>query len=370
VSERGGKLHLLLGCTGLNWMRLALRYGRSVDRSHLDRVRRITLATAAGTPIRLAEALRYRRQITRQALRPPVFILGHWRSGTTNMHNLLLQDPQYGYVSLLHAVAQAYFLTAGDRFRKLLAHRLPATRPMDAVPVGLDEPMSEDFAMAPISDLTHYHGYFFPREADATFRRTVLFENVPPGVVERWGRTYVRMLKKVTLAHDGRRLVLKNPPNTGRIRQLVKLFPGAKFIHVARNPFVVYESTLKLMDRFHTTYALQDYDRQTVEEQILQRYRMLMERYFADRDLIPPGNLVEVRHEDVERDAVGVLEGIYRDLDLPGFENARPRLERYVASVSDYQKNVYDFSPLTVSRVRETLRFLLERWDYDLPTGG
>ena len=30
-----------------------------------------------------------------------IFIIGHWRSGTTHLHNLMAQDPQMGYTTNL-----------------------------------------------------------------------------------------------------------------------------------------------------------------------------------------------------------------------------------------------------------------------------
>ena len=31
----------------------------------------------------------------------PIFIIGHWRSGTTHLHNLFSQDPQFGSINFL-----------------------------------------------------------------------------------------------------------------------------------------------------------------------------------------------------------------------------------------------------------------------------
>ena len=57
------------------------------------------------------------------------------------------------------------------------------------------------------------------------------------------------MLKKATLAHGGKPIVLKNPPNTVRIRQILKLFPGAKFVFIKRNPYHVYASMMRMMTK-------------------------------------------------------------------------------------------------------------------------
>ena len=177
-------------------------------------------------------------------------IIGHWRSGTTNLHNYLLQDPRFGCVSLLHCLAPHEFLTLRRLARRLLRHLIFSRRPMDRMKTGLEEPMSEDFALVGVTDQTHYLGYFFPRLLEQTFRETVLFDGVSPEHIDRWAADYERLLKKVTMACQGRPLVLKNPANTGRIRQLVRRFPQMRFVFVRRNPYVVHASTVRLMERF------------------------------------------------------------------------------------------------------------------------
>jgi hypothetical protein len=306
--------------------------------------------------------------VARQKLDPPpVFIIGHWRSGTTNLHNHLLQDEQFGCVAFMHCLAPGGFLSVGNLMRRFLAKRLPETRPMDAVPAGLDEPMSEDFALGSITDLTHYHSYYFPQQADAIFRRTILFEGVTEREIERWGRQYVQFLRKIAYASGGRQLLLKNPAHTGRIPHLLKLFPTAKFIHVIRNPFPVYASTCKLLDKFLDLFSLQDYNLDTVSEHVLDRYRLIMQRYLRDRDLIPEGQLLEIRHEDMVADPMAVLERIYGELQIPGFDQAQPRMQRYVESLRDYQTNRYSFPPETTARIVDACDFAFKTWGYGIP---
>lgn len=360
--------HPLSGGTVENWLRILRRYGGSIEGGSLGRAAAISLCTLLVAPGRIYESLRYRRQIARQPLDPPpVFIIGHWRSGTTHLHNLMLQDPQWGHVSLLQCAVPHLYLTLRTPLARFLSRRIPDTRPMDNVPTGLDAPMSEDFAMVGWSDLTHYLGYFFPKRLEETFRRAVLFEGVGEGEKRRWGRTYRWMLQKATLA-AGRRLLLKNPPNTARIREVLRLFPAAKFIHVYRDPFRVYVSTCRLIDEFLRRFALQrTYDRQDVNAALLRRYRLLMERYDEEKGLIPPGNLVEVRHEETVDDPVGSVERIYETLDLPGFDEARGPLIEYADSIRDYRTNEYTFDPETVARVQDEVGFLIRRWGYSVP---
>jgi len=232
------------------------------------------------------------------------------------------------------------------------------------VPVGLDEPMSEDFAMACLSEFTHYHRYFFPDSNDEIIDRAVFFRDASDAEIDRWYRTYDRLLRKVTLAMDGRRLILKNPPHLGRVRQLVKYYPDAKFIHVYRNPFA---STQKLMQKFLDLFSFQRYDHAQVQTNVLRDYARTMRRFFEDEPLLPEDNYIAVRHEDVVADGTATLQRVYEKLNLPGFEAMRPQLEAYVDSISGYQTNRYDFSDDLIARIEEHCGFAIDRWGYSPP---
>lgn len=367
VSKRPTVLHPLFGSTLSNWVSALRQYG-GVDRIGLARAACISSIVAAGLPLRLFENLRYRRGILSQPLDPPpVFIIGHWRSGTTNLHKHLLHDDQFACVSFLQCLIPTGFLSLGRPVGAFLGKRLPATRPMDQVPAGLAEPMSEDFALGSLTNLSHYHSYYFPRSADSIFRRTILFEDVSPAQIDRWGKKYVHLLQKVAFAADGRRLLLKNPAHTGRIPHLLELFPNARFIHVIRNPLPVYASTCRLIEKFLDLFSLQQYQLDTVSDHVLDRYRLLMQRYLRDRDLIPPGQLLEVRYEDMVDDPLHVLERVYSELQIPGFAEARPRMAQYVESLANYQTNNYAMDHATTRRVVEACRFAFDAWGYTLP---
>ena len=238
---------------------------------------------------------------------------------------------------------------------------------MDAVPVSLDEPMSEDFALVGVNDLTNYLGYFFPNQLEQTFRRTVLFEGVGQQEIDRWAAAYDHLLRKATVSTGGRSLVTKNPPNTGRIPYLLERFPRSKFVYVYRNPLMVYGSTCRQMEKFLERWSLQRYDRRTIKAFVLRRQELLLKRYLEVRERIPAGQLVEIRHEDLISDSMATIEKVYRTLDLPGFELARPRIQAYVEQIQGYQGNGYEFDPATVRAVRDKLGFALEAWNYDVP---
>jgi hypothetical protein len=47
----------------------------------------------------------YKKKINGYVFRKsPLFIIGHWRSGTTLLHNLLATDPGFGYTTTYQAI--------------------------------------------------------------------------------------------------------------------------------------------------------------------------------------------------------------------------------------------------------------------------
>jgi hypothetical protein len=55
--------------------------------------------------------------------------------------------------------------------------------------------------------------------------------------------TFTKLIKISLWNTHGTQFLSKNPPHTGRVKELVKMFPNAKFIYLMRNPYTVFEST-------------------------------------------------------------------------------------------------------------------------------
>src|SRR5205807_1460630 len=109
----------------------------------------------------------------------------------------------------------------------------------------------------------------------------------------------------------GQRLLLKNPAHSARLSRLRALFPGAKFIHIHRDPLDVVQSTRKLYRTVLPLLALQSYDLDAVEAHIIAFYRQLMDRLFAGLADLPAGDVAEVRYADLTRDPLATLQSLY-----------------------------------------------------------
>ena len=318
----------------------------------------MTAASMAGAPLALAESVAFRRKLRDASVQPPIFIVGHWRSGTTHLHNLLCQDPAFGYLTMYQAMAPDCSLVGGAWLRQLLSRVMPAHRPMDDMAWPLDAPQEEEIALGKVLPWSFYNQFLFPRRARELFDKYVLFRGAGPDDIENWKRQYLRILKVASLHAGGRRLVLKNPVNTARIGLLFDMFPTAQFIHIHRDPYEVFSSTRNLHRKVLAFSALQRVSHAEIDETVLHLYQAMMRRYFAERGRIPRRQLIDVPYGELARRPLDVMEKIYAQLGCDGFEQARPRVEAYLRSLDGYQKN--RFPALTSG---ETARIESD-WDF------
>jgi hypothetical protein len=332
-----------LGLIGFVSLRTTLRMAPYLVRVHPAYIPRLLLVVATSvvsSPLRMLERVRYGDRIRAVRLpAAPIFVIGHWRSGTTHLHNLLSQDPALGCVSMYQAMVPNCSLVAERWLKPLLAAIVPPKRPMDDMVWPVDAPQEDEIPLAKLTPYSFYMRSLFPMESADLFRRYVLLDGSPAGVAREIAAKYRRILQVATLRACGRRLVLKNPVNTARIRLLLELFPNAKFVHTVRCPYEVFASTVHLHARVLPLTTLQHVPRTPSSSIILSIYEDMMRRFLDDRDRISPGNFVEVRFENLERDPLGELRRVYDTLGLPGFAQAEPAMRAYVDSQRAYQKN-------------------------------
>ena len=194
----------------------------------------------------------------------------------------------------------------------------------------------------------------------------LLFEDITDAELKVFEETFTKLIKISLWNTGGTQFLSKNPPHTGRVKELVKMFPNAKFIYLMRNPYTVFESTRSFFTNTIKPLQLQGITPEELQENILSVYAKLYHKYETDKHFIPEGNLVEVRFEDYEKNAFDLTQEIYQKLSLPGFEEARPAIEAYVNKKKGYKKNKYQYKPETVELVEKHWGFALDEWGYKI----
>jgi hypothetical protein len=334
----------LAGTSFVNLVKVLIDNKFKIDWQFLPRALYVVLTVLATTPFRFYERIKFDKQLDDIEPAPPLFIVGHWRSGTTFLHYLMGKDDGLAYVSTLQTLAPWFFLGSKKLFAGIVEKHLPEKRPMDDLEMAGYLPYEDEYAIANFSLYSFYHGWYFPRRIDTYFRKYVLFEGANNNLIGEWKQSYRYLLKKITYDNNGKRILLKSLVNTGRIKLLLDLFPDAQFIHMCRNPYEVYLSTWKLYKKILPIFSFQHVDSTELDQFILSSYRALYRRYLAEKKLIPKANLIEVRYENFVKDPMVTLENIYDTLDLEGFYGAKESFEKFVRKYKNYKPSSYVIS--------------------------
>lgn len=346
---------------GVLWRVLADN-GFRVDPRRLDRLAFLHLAGIYNSLTAPFERRDNETAIRATAIeQPPILILGQWRSGTTHLHNLLGCHPDFHCPTLYQTLFPAHFAYSQRLGARCINYLVPATRPMDNVPLAVHTPHEDEFALAALCGISPYLRFLFPESSSS---RTALDpRRLSPGDLQIWKDTFLSYLRKLTFS-SGRRLVLKSPPHTGRVETILGLLPGAKFIHITRNPYDVFLSSRKLWRDGAAHSHLQRPGPETVDGIILSWHLELFDLFERDRGLIPTGSLVEIRYDDLCLDPWNCLERIFAELNLPGFDLFRPRCEAYLGSVHGYRGNALAVDGATRRIVSTRWRRMFEAYGY------
>jgi hypothetical protein len=296
----------------------------------------------------------------------PLFIVGHWRTGTTLLHELLILDERHTCPNTYQCLCPSHFLISERLFTRLFRWILPSRRPMDNMPFGWDRPQEDEFAMCLLGQPSPYESIAFPNRQwldEAALR----VDGLPPGPRRAWKRALVRFLRQVSFK-DPRRLVLKSPTHSFRIPTLLELFPDARFVHIVRDPHVVFPSTINLWTSLYRTHGLQTPTFAGLEEHVLETFVQLYERLEEGRRHVAAGRWHELRYEDLVADPVGQVRRLYDALVLGGFERVRSRVEQFQASRAGYTTNRYPIlSPRQRAAIADRWGAIIRRYGYDRP---
>src|SRR5206468_56934 len=107
--------HSLQGMGFGDWWQTLRRHRFAIDPPHWPRAMLQTALSLSNSVIARRERREYGPRIEATEVHRPLFILGHWRSGTTHLHNLLDLDPQFACPNLLQALNPLTFLRTESR---------------------------------------------------------------------------------------------------------------------------------------------------------------------------------------------------------------------------------------------------------------
>ena len=296
----------------------------------------------------------------------PILIMGFWRTGTTHLHNLLIQDRRYAYLSNLHGLMPGSIVSGEKILRPLMQLLFPKTRPMDNIAITPYAPQEEDIAMMNISPHAYYHYVLFPSQIRPLFKKYVLMQGISPAEREEWREDYMYILRSLTYTSKGKPIIFKNPPNIARLPEITQLFPKAKYIEIRRNPLSVWISFLHLHKTTIPTHNIEDLSWEQLEEDALYIFEKTMRKWLSEKDLIPEENKVIISYENLVESPLETMQYIYKELNLDD-KKVYPLWDDYLKSIKGYQGNNLSPRAKDIEYMRKKMAFLYEAWDYPLP---
>lgn len=344
------RAHVLSAVTEESWIKLKAE--NSIDSWFSERAKDIESKSLLNTTARDRE-----KQLLSEAVDAvknipgPLFILGYWRSGTTHLHYLLAQDPQFAFITREDCF-RPYRLAADAEIEP---HIVSTRRKVDNLPIAPDMPGEDEFAIATRSLCSPYIGFAFPRSSER-YDQYLSFESTGADEFKKWKEALLWTIKKATLWNPGRRLVLKSPPHMARVRSLLEIFPDAQFVYLKRDPEDCFRSLVQLVNTLGSGNVLQHDTPEAALTTMLRRYEIMVRAVEKDRHFVSLANFYECSYCDLKSHPMKLIEAIYRHLKIAGFEMACPKFTQYLQSQSGFVARTHPPVPSEVSTRAESIK--------------
>lgn len=300
---------------------------------------------------------------------PPIFILGHWRSGTTFLHELMIRDPRMAYPTTFACFAPHHCILTEWFFSTFCGFLLPGKRPMDNVATGWMRPQEDEFALMILGARSPYRQMAFPNRWPAVdlefLNLTATADGTPRRDIRRWQAALRWFFQMLTYRYQGRRLILKSPPHTGRLALLAEMFPGAKFIHIARHPDSIFASTRRLWPSLNEVQGLQIPQNEHLDEYIYSCFERMYATFERDVASLPANQFCDLRYEDLVARPIEELQRVYGQLELGDFGPVSEALQAFVGDQRDYRTNRHDFDPQVQRDLRQRWAWYFQRYEYE-----
>ena len=355
---------LLTGVTLGRWFQILRENSFSIDLPYWPRAYVTTLFSLRNSVAAAIERMAYQRAIRRTKVASPLFILGIFRSGTSYLQNLMAQDTRLAFPSMYEVTFPQTFLTTQRLDSAIFGPFMPKVRPQDNVALSFDLPHEDEVCFCSLLGRTFLLDMVFPRNT-AFYRLYYTLEDISPQELENWKQALRWFAQKLTYKYQ-RPLVFKSPGHTCRIKTILEIFPDAKFVHIHRDPYEIYQSWRHLIHSVSSRWGLQRNENKALDNDIVQQYAEVYDAYLSERQLIPDGRLCEVAYHDLKNNPLMNLKHIYDRLELPDFAATEAQTRRYVEADGDYQKNQYPPMDESLKKHlgKEWKRFF-EAWGYE-----
>ena len=282
--------------------------------------------------LRINEAYRRNPEIDDEVIKEPVFILGYGRSGTTILHEVLSQDPQFRSVKRW----EAYFPVPSPE---------PATYHTDPRIEKAEGLMEVYNRISPEWKQMHAFGGTLPVE-DIEFTYLAFFSEVWPlafqiGDYQRyfarhdpdyhfyWHKRILKLLQWKYKKH----WLMKNPTHMSRIPQLLKYYPDAKFLFTHRDPITSADSVVNVEGTIFSWRTDDPYGGDGDADWLMAEARAkLWENVITwmETGVLRKGSYSHFKYHEFMEAPWATIEKSFRELNLPVTEEGFAKMKAYL----------------------------------------
>lgn len=299
-----------------------------------------------------------------QLPRNPIIIVGHWRTGSTFLHQLLALDSNLVTSNVFQCSIPDSFLTSRKSYEPIMGRALKGTRPMDQVKLSMDEPLEDEYALFRLCGYSPLKGLVFPNKGG-------YFLNEFPGFLPKddqlkeWKDALEHFYKKLTILNH-KTILIKNPFHSYRIKILNEIFPEARYIHIIRHPHKVVPSTIRMWDIVGKQNSMNSkWKKPSVNEVSILLNNMLLQ-IENDFNVLSANRYYELKFENLEKDPLKEIKSLYEHLNVQFSDEFEQQINRFLNSVKGYQKNKYMIPEVDKLGINNILKSWMEAKDYSL----
>jgi omega-hydroxy-beta-dihydromenaquinone-9 sulfotransferase len=353
--------YILAGTTSGKLLKMTLKNGISLNPKLLFRLLFLLQNGIWASLFKLREKAKFGKKLANApAVTNPVIIIGHWRTGSTLLHQLMSLDKNLVSPTVFQVSLPDSFLVSEKYYRPVMSSMMSPTRPMDNVKLGFDEPQEDEYALLKLTGDSPLTDVIFQKSKNYFLKS---YPDFNPKNIAEWKRAISNFCNKLHFA-SGKRILLKNPFHSMRIRLLKETFPDVKFIHIHRHPYKVIPSTINMWNIIARQNRLKGTWKIPTVKETSEMLNEMLTQIRNDLSILPAGSYTEVNFETFEKDVPLSLKKIYQEIGLKYTPEFEKNVNNYLSGLKDYKKNVFNLDDKDKQCIREILGDQFNHYHY------
>lgn len=355
--------YLLVGITSGKLSKLLGRNGFSLTPKIVARIIFLFQGSLWASVFKRTERRKFKKKLNAFKMpKDPVFIIGHWRTGSTFLHQLMALDNNLVTPTIFKVSVPDSFLVSEKYYKPVMTRSMRQKRPMDNVALGFYEPQEDEYALIKIAEDSPLEKLIFPKD-DNYFLST--YSDFIPSLENRenWKNAQYNFCKRLSYP-TGKRVLLKNPFHSMRISLLLEMYPNAKFIHIHRHPYKVVPSTIHMWNIIAKENKLKNKTINIRTQDVAEVLNRMLTYIRKQCEMLPENMSTEINFMDLQSDPVNTIRKVYEDLELSFTDGFEEKINDKLLKLKSYQKNNYQLSEADKEIIKNQLAEHLAYYKY------